>query len=131
MVRLGEVPVAASITLRHRDTVLVPWASSLREYRQHCPNMLLYWTMLETAALAGARVFDFGRSSPDSGTHHFKVQWGAEAQPLHWEYVLLTRTTAPDQGPQNPKFGKMIDAWKRLPVPVANALGPFIVRNIP
>ena len=131
VVRLAEAPVAASITLRHRDTVLVPWASSLREYRQHCPNMLLYWTMLETAALGGARVFDFGRSSPDSGTHHFKLQWGAAAQPLHWEYVLLTRATAPDQGPQNPKFGRMIDAWKRLPVSVANALGPFIVRNIP
>jgi FemAB-related protein (PEP-CTERM system-associated) len=131
VVRLGQKPVAASITLRHSDTVLVPWASSLRDFRQHAPNMLLYWQMLEHAMRHGATTFDFGRSSPDSGTHQFKRQWGAAERPLNWEYVLLTRETAPDHGPQNPKFTRLIDTWKRLPVVVANILGPFIVRNIP
>jgi FemAB-related protein (PEP-CTERM system-associated) len=131
VVRVGRVPVAASITLRHRDTVLVPWASSLRDFRQHAPNMLLYWQMLEHSVQQGARTFDFGRSSPGSGTHQFKRQWGATERPLHWEYVLLTRTSAPDQGPQNPRFSLLIESWKRLPVWVANRLGPGIVRNIP
>jgi hypothetical protein len=117
--------------MSHGDTVLVPWASSLRKYRQHCPNMLLYWTMLEHAAGSGARTFDFGRSSPDSGTHHFKLQWGAKATALHWEYVLLTRTAVPDQGPTNAKFGAAIAAWQRLPLWMTKALGPAIVRNIP
>ena len=127
----GDTTVAGSIVIRHRDTVLVPWASSLREYRQHCPNMLLYWTMLEWATVAGARTFDFGRSSPDSGTHHFKVQWGAQAAPLYWEYVPITRQVVPDQGPSNPKFGIAIEAWKRVPLWAANRLGPLLVRNIP
>ena len=131
VVRLGKLPVAASITFRRRDTVLVPWASSLRAYRQHCPNMLLYWTMLEQATLGGAHEFDFGRSSPGGGTHQFKLQWGAAEAPLHWEYVLLTATRVPDQGPQNPKFSAAIDLWKRLPVLVTNRLGPLLVRNIP
>jgi FemAB-related protein (PEP-CTERM system-associated) len=131
IVRLGKVPVAASITLRHNATVLVPWASSLRDYRQHAPNMLLYWSMLEHAVQTGAGIFDFGRSSPGSGTHQFKLQWGATERALHWEYVLLTRTAAPDQGPQNPKFARLIEIWKKLPVPVSVWLGPRIVRNIP
>ena len=130
-VRSGNITVAAAIAIRHGDTVLVPWASSLREYRQQCPNMLLYWTMLERASTAGARLFDFGRSSPDSGTHHFKVQWGAQATPLHWEYVLLTRQSPPDHGPRNPKFAVAISAWQRMPLWLTNSVGPLIVRNIP
>ena len=131
VVRLGPVPVAASITLRHNATALVPWASSLRDYRQHAPNMLLYWAMLEHAIATGARRFDFGRSSPDSGTHQFKVQWGASERPLHWEYVLLTRDSPPDQGPQNPRFARVIETWKRLPLWLTKLVGPHIVRNIP
>jgi FemAB-related protein (PEP-CTERM system-associated) len=131
VVRSAGRAVAAAIALRHRDTVIVPWASSLREYRQQCPNMLLYWAMLEHAIACGARVFDFGRSSRDAGTHHFKVQWGAQEASLHWEYILLTRTAAPDHGPQNPKYAAAIAAWQRLPLWLTRAVGPAIVRNIP
>ena len=53
--------------------------------------MLLYWTMLADAIECGARIFDFGRSSRNTGPHHFKRQWGAQETPLHWEYILLTR----------------------------------------
>jgi FemAB-related protein (PEP-CTERM system-associated) len=131
VVRSGRIPVAAGITLRHEGTVLVPWASSLRQYRQHCPNMLLYWTLLETCIRDEARIFDFGRSTPGSGPHQFKTQWGAQERPLQWEYVLLTRQSAPEHGPTTPAFARLIAAWKRMPVALANVLGPHIVRNIP
>jgi drug/metabolite transporter (DMT)-like permease len=121
------------IALNHlvAGLVLVPWASSLRAYRHLCPNMLLYWTMMEGAIGGGFRVFDFGRSSRGAGTHQFKLQWGAEESPLHWEYVLVNRETAPDQGPANPRFNLAIEAWRRLPLWLANRVGPAIVRNIP
>ena len=131
VVRAESRVVAASITIRFRDTVIVPWASSLREYRHLCPNMLLYWSMLEWAVAERAAIFDFGRSSKGSGPHHFKEQWGATAADLHWEYVLLTRRDAPDQGPGNAKLARAIAAWQRLPLSVANQLGPWIVRHIP
>jgi FemAB-related protein (PEP-CTERM system-associated) len=123
--------VAGSVALSFRDTVLVPWASSLREYRHLCANMLLYWSMLEWATAQRFSVFDFGRSSPGAGTHQFKLQWGATEAPLNWEYVLLTDAAAPDHGPANPRFSAAIEAWKRLPVWLANRIGPSIVRNIP
>jgi FemAB-related protein (PEP-CTERM system-associated) len=131
LVRHKGRAVAGSVALSFRDTVLVPWASSLREARHLCANMLLYWSMLEWATAAGFAIFDFGRSSPGAGTHQFKLQWGAAETPLHWEYVLLTRGTAPDQGPANPRFAAAIEAWKRLPLWLANRLGPSIVRHIP
>ena len=131
VVRLGREPVAAAIALRFKDTVIVPWASSLREYRQHCPNMLLYWTMLEHASQRGVKTFDFGRSTRGAGTHHFKMQWGATETPLHWEYLLLTRTAVPDHGPTNARFASAIAVWQHLPLWVTKAIGPAIVRNIP
>jgi FemAB-related protein (PEP-CTERM system-associated) len=131
VVRHQGRPVAASFTCAWRDVIEVPWASSLRAYRHLCPNMLLYWTMIETAAAEGRATFDFGRSTPDAGTFHFKVQWGAQPSPLHWEYVLLKSAAIPDHGPTNPKFSAAIELWKRLPLWLTTGVGPAIVRHIP
>lgn len=131
VVRHDGRPIAAGISLRFRETALNPWASSLREFRHLCPNMLLYWAMIERAILDGVTVFDFGRSTPGGGTHQFKLQWGASELPLCWEYALLSRSEPPDQGPANPKFARAIDLWRRLPLWVANRVGPFIARNLP
>jgi serine/alanine adding enzyme len=131
VVRHNGQPVAASLVMRWRDVVLVPWASSLKRYRHLCPNMLLYWSMMESAVGFGARQFDFGRSSPGSGTHAFKVQWGATERPFHWEYALLSMDAPPDQGPTNAKFALFINVWQRLPLALANAIGPHLIRNIP
>ena len=38
--------------------------------------------------------------------------------------------TIPDHNPLNPKYRLFIAAWKRLPLPVANLLGPPIVRGL-
>lgn len=131
IVRKGTQPIACGFIVTFNKTALNPWASSLREFRNLCPNVLLYWTMIERAVNEGAQTFDFGRSSPGGGTHTFKEQWGAEAIPMHWEYVLLSRPEPPNHGPSNPKFERVIDLWKRLPLPVANTLGPFIAPHLP
>lgn len=130
VVRHDGRPVAASVTWRWRDTLEVPWASALRDASAMAPNMLLYWSMLRHAVAAGAQVFDFGRSTPDAGTFHFKRQWGAVATPLWWEYAPAD-AAPPDHGPGNPTFALAIAAWKRLPLAVATRLGPHIVKGIP
>jgi len=131
LIRHDSRPIAAGISVGFRHTVLNPWASSLREFRHLSPNMLLYWAMLEQAVADGATVFDFGRSSPGGGTHQFKLQWGATARPLCWEYVLLSRAEPPDQGPSNARFDRAIAIWQRLPLAVANVIGPVIARSLP
>jgi FemAB-related protein (PEP-CTERM system-associated) len=130
VVRLGDKPVAGGITWEWRDRIEVPWASSLRQFNAMAPNNLLYWTILQRAIDGGATQLDFGRSTPDEGTFHFKKQWGAEPEPLYWEYDVI-RGPMPDQSPKNPKFDLAIRAWRRLPVAVAGVLGPRIVRSIP
>jgi serine/alanine adding enzyme len=123
--------VAASFTYSYRDAVEVPWSSSLREYRELSANNLMYWTMIEHAIDHGHEVFDFGRSSPGDGPFQFKRQWGALPEPMYWEYALLQSHALPDQSPKNPKFRLAINAWKHMPVGLANLVGPRLVRSIP
>ena len=123
--------VAAAFVHWYRDRIEVPWASSLREFNPLCANVLLYWEMLRFAIDRGFRVFDFGRSTPGEGTYQFKKQWGAEARELVWEYWLAEGRPLPQLNPKNPRFDLAIRAWRQLPVPVATALGRFVVRNIP
>jgi FemAB-related protein (PEP-CTERM system-associated) len=130
-VSLGGRPVAASLVLWHRDRLEVPWASALRRYNALCPNLLMYWEMLKFGIARGFRSFDFGRSTPNAGTFHFKKQWGAQPVPLFWEYWLADGATLPDRSPSNPKFAAAIALWQRLPVAVTRTLGPMLVRNIP
>jgi serine/alanine adding enzyme len=131
LVRCAGRPVAASLVHWHGSVIEVPWASSIREFNPLCANVLLYWRMLQFAAERRFRTFDFGRSTPGEGTFQFKRQWGARPNELVWEYWSANARRFPDLSPHNPRFGLAIKAWQRLPVPVATALGPHIVRNIP
>jgi FemAB-related protein (PEP-CTERM system-associated) len=131
VVRLKGRAVAAGLTFRTASTVEVPWASSIRDFNNLCPNHLLYWHVIESAVAEGIKVLDFGRSTPHEGTYKFKEQWGARPVALHWEYCLLQGGAVPDQTPKNPKFRLAISAWQRLPLWAANRLGPAIVKNIP
>jgi FemAB-related protein (PEP-CTERM system-associated) len=124
-------PVAAALTHWHGHTVEVPWASSRRDFNPLCANVLLYWEMLRFAVERGFGLFDFGRSTPNEGTFHFKRQWGAEPAQLVWEYWTAGGRAVPELNPHNPKFALAIRAWQRLPVRVATAVGPLIVRSIP
>ena len=131
VVRLGAVPVAAGLSYRTGPMTEVPWASSVRDYNSLCPNHLLYWRIIESAQAEGCETMDFGRSTPDEGTYKFKEQWGAAPVPLYWEYWLRDGGQVPDHSPKNPKFRMAVAAWRKLPLPVANLLGPHIVRSIP
>ena len=131
VVSQGATPAAAGLTFQTRSTVEIPWASAVRDFNPLCANPLLYWSLLEGAAARGCTTFDFGRSTPNEGTYRFKAQWGAEPVPLCWEYSLPVGTRLPDTSPANPKFQLAVAIWKKLPLGVANRLGPMIVRAIP
>lgn len=128
---LGDRPVAASFVLGHRDTLEVPWASSIRDFNPLCANVAVYWTMLQFAIERGFSSFDFGRSTPHEGTYQFKRQWGADPHPVAWEYWTADDRALPDLSPRNPRYRAAIAFWRQLPVAVTRLVGPWIVRNIP
>lgn len=126
---LGELAVAGGIGFRWGDEFEMTWASSLHSHSKIAPNMLLYWSFMERCVREGIRVFNFGRTTPGSGTHRFKMQWGAREVPLHWyQYGAgLAKTPSPDDARYS--WGPRI--WRRLPVSLATAMGPWVVRGIP
>jgi hypothetical protein len=128
---LGSTPVAAGFLVGYRDMIEIPWASSLRRYNRLSPNMLLYWSVLQFAVERGYQVFDFGRSSPDSGTYKFKAQWGAEPVPLYWHYWVRGEGPLPELNPQNPKYQLAVRVWQQLPLGVTRLIGPSIVMHLP
>lgn len=124
-------PLACSLVVGFRETLENPWASALRGYSALSPNMLLYWTMIEYACNHRYKFFDFGRSSPNEGTYKFKEQWGARPTPLNWHYIALDGRALPsDASPERARFGRAIQYWQKLPVPVTKILGPRIRKHI-
>lgn len=123
--------IAAGFLLRHRERLEIPWAASIREYNRIGVNMALYWAVLRAAIEHGCRVFDFGRSTVNSGTYRFKQQWGAAPRQLFWHYWLDEGVGMPALTPSNPKYRFAIAAWQRLPLFVANRLGPALVKHLP
>jgi FemAB-related protein (PEP-CTERM system-associated) len=122
--------IAGALAIRFRDLVAVPWASSLPSARSLCPNYSLYWTVLLDALELGAKVFDFGRSSADSGTLHFKKQWGTELEPLAWTRLDRNgeRHSAELLDPR--RNAGLAWTWSRLPLAVANRIGPHVRRRL-
>ncbi len=123
-------PVAAGCGFIWGQEFELTWASSLREHNQRAPNMLLYWGLMQHMIGRGIRVFNFGRCTPDGGTHRFKLQWGGETVPLPWLQWSLTGTAAPPS-PDRPLFQMATRVWSRMPLAIANTIGPHVARSLP
>jgi FemAB-related protein (PEP-CTERM system-associated) len=131
LVRDGYRAVGGLVCLFFKDTVTVPWASSLRQYLPQCPNNLLYWEAIQYACTQGYQCFDFGRSSVGSGTYNFKRQWGAKPVQIYWQILGRNGDSGNYALPANDtKFGAFVALWKRLPVAVTKVLGPRIRKYI-
>ncbi len=127
-------PVACGAGFLWNAEFEITWASALRSHNALSPNMLVYWHLMEQTIARGARRFNFGRCTRDSGTHKFKLQWGGREEPLWWYHNASasgestdSATPSRDQG----VFAMATRVWQRLPLPIATRLGPRIVRFIP
>jgi FemAB-related protein (PEP-CTERM system-associated) len=125
----GE-PVSSVLSFYFRDEVLPYYAGDAPRARELAANDFKYWELLRRACARGIRVFDYGRSKVGSGSYAFKKNWGFEPTPLHYEYRLYKRDAIPQNNPNNPKYKLMIATWRRLPLWLANRLGPPIVRYL-
>ena len=129
-VRNGTDDVAAVMNFYWRDEVLPYYGGGTAAARQCHANDFMYWAVMRHAAARGCRLFDFGRSKAGTGSFAFKKNWGFTPAPLRYRFRLAPGASVPDHNPLNPKYRLFIAAWKRLPLPVANLLGPHIVRGV-
>jgi len=131
LVKKEGTVISGGLILSFKDRLYVPSASSYRSSLRYYPNHALYWEVIKKACEQGYQYFDFGRSTWHSNTFNFKKQWVPVPTQLSWQYYLNRRKDLPSLNPSNPKFRILISLWKRLPLAIANWLGPRIVRNFP
>jgi FemAB-related protein (PEP-CTERM system-associated) len=122
--------VSSVLSFYFRDEVLPYYGGGTAEAREVAGNDFMYWELMRRACEGGYKVFDFGRSKVGTGAFDFKKNWGFSPQPLHYEYQLHRSRKLPDNNPLSPKFQLFIKMWQRLPLPLANALGPHIVKDL-
>ena len=113
-----------------RDEVLPYYAGDDESARNLAANDFKYWEILRRSCARGLKVFDYGRSKQGTGSYAFKKNWGFEPRPLHYEYCLYKRDVIPQNNPSNAKYQLLIATWRRIPIGLANWLGPFVVRNL-
>lgn len=124
-------PVSAVLNFHFREEVLPYYGGGTAEAREVSANDFMYWEVMRRAGRErGAKSFDFGRSKAGTGAFAYKRNWGFEETPLHYCYKLAEGAKIPDNNPNNPKYKLFIALWKKLPLPVANILGPPLVRGL-
>lgn len=123
-------PVSSVLSFYFRDEVLPYYGGGTVEAREVAGNDFMYWELMRRACERGYQVFDFGRSKRGTGAFDFKKNWGFEPRPLHYEYQLHKAKQVPDNNPLSPKYQMFIKLWQRMPLALANAIGPHIVRNL-
>ncbi len=129
VVHAGQ-PVASVMSYYFRDEVLPYYGGGLDAARETAAFDFMYWDVMRRACERGYRIFDYGRSKRGTGSFSFKKHWGFEPQPLFYEFKLFRGDAIPEVNPLNPKYRLFIAAWKRLPLPIANLIGPHLARQL-
>jgi FemAB-related protein, PEP-CTERM system-associated len=127
---LENKPIAAAFSLSHGSSMEVPWASSIKDFNRVCPNEFIYWHIIKYAIEKNMDRFDFGRCTKGSGTYRFKKQWAPEEKQLYWQYWEADGFRLSPEDPKHGSFSPLIQIWKRLPLCIANNIGPAIARHL-
>ncbi len=122
--------LSSVLSFYFRDEVLPYYAGDDESARELAANDFKYWELMRRSCARGLKTFDYGRSKQGTGSYSFKKNWGFEPQPLHYEYCLYKRDAIPQNNPANAKYRLLIETWRRMPIGLANWLGPHVVRNL-
>jgi len=123
-------PVASVLSLYHQQTVMPYWGGGTWDARRFRANDIMYYSLMNHARKRGCNKFDFGRSKYGTGAFSFKKNWGFEPQPLSYATRTADGEEARDVNPLSPKYKAKIALWQRLPLPVANLIGPMIAKGL-
>ena len=127
--RKGQV-VCSVMSFRFRKEVLPYYGGGGDLARKFKGNDFMYWAVMEKSCREGVELFDYGRSTVGTGAYRFKKHWGFEPETLHYQYHLVRAEEVPKLNPSNPRYRFLIEAWKRLPLPLAGFLGPPIAGRL-
>ena len=126
----GEQPISSVLSFYHGGAVMPYWGGGVFAARALRANERMYYELMLHARRKGMRRFDFGRSKTGSGPYKYKKNWGFEPQPLSYGMWSADPASARNIDPTDASYSAKIELWKKLPLPIANRLGPHIARGL-
>ena len=123
-------PHASVFSLYLNGTVYPFWGGGTREARALKANDRLYYELMRHARGRGCTRYDFGRSKAGTGVAAFKKNWGFEGVPLRYAKRVAAGETPREMNPMSPKYRLQVAVWKKLPLWLANAMGPVIAKGL-
>ncbi len=123
-------PLAALLGFNHAGSCCPYWGGGTFEARQWRANDLIYYETMRRGLEAGCTRADFGRSKIGTGPWERKLLWGFEQTVLTYAARAADGEAPRALNPLDPKYRRRIEAWQKLPLWVANRIGPFIARGL-
>lgn len=123
-------PVASVFSLYHNGVVMPYWGGGIWAARRLRANDVMYYALMNHARTRGCTHFDFGRSKTGSGAYSFKKNWGFEPEPMAYALRTADGNEPRDVNPNSPKYKMQIALWQKLPLSLANRMGPWIARGL-
>ncbi len=123
-------PHASVFSLYLNGTVYPFWGGGTREARALKANDRLYFELMRHARGRGCTRYDFGRSKAGTGVAAFKKNWGFDGVPLRYAKRIAVGGHAREMNPMSPKYRLQVAVWKKLPLWLANAMGPVIAKGL-
>jgi len=122
-------PINGMIDLSLGSTVYQWGVVNDYEHRDCNGGSLLLWKSMEWAAENGYETYELGRTREGSGVYMFNKSFGGDKvwyDDMH--YFPKREVALPD--PQNSKYERASEIWKRLPLPVTRMVGPHVRKRI-
>lgn len=127
-------PLTTIFTLYHGEgngAACMPyWQGSALAARALRSNEVAYFRLMGHAREQGCVIFDFGRSKVGTGPAAWKKTWGFEGTPLTYAVRSEPGKEARDINPLSPQYQRKVEMWKKLPLPIANLVGPYLARGL-
>lgn len=127
---LGE-SLGALMTFYHKGVGLPYYMGSPDKARVYAMNdFMLFQQLVYAGQHRDCHTYDLGRSKVDTGAFAFKKKLGYEPEFYQYSYRLPAGKEMPDVSPKNPKYQLFIKLWQRLPLFMANRLGPLVSHHL-
>ena len=122
--------ICSMLSFYFSNRVMLYYIGGMPSARSLRANDFVIWKQMQYACDKGVEIFDLGRSIAGTGSFNSKKTWGIKPEQLVYQYYLIRANNVPHINPLNPRYRPAIALWKRLPLPIANSIGPLFSRII-
>lgn len=129
--RNGRI-VAGTMLKEYKDTISFPFTCAAGDDQTDQDQVYrLYWDLMKKYSEKGFRICHSGRIPVTDDVDAYRLGWGGTKYQYYYQYYPDTGGTTEFVQKRNRKRELIETVWKRIPLPLAARLGPFVVRQFP